>query len=417
MRILLIQPPICSENSYPLGLAYLAASLKETAHQVLGYDCNIRNQFNIDEVLIQKRIDVVGISIWAVNRSKAVELARCVKEKHRLPIIAGGPDVTLHYDEIMQYPEFDYAVVGEGEKTLVRLLDQLDGGGGEQIPGVVYRKERTLRYMPSDERVDLNQSPFPDRELFPIGRYQTGTMSSDYPYAPLITSRGCPNLCRYCSAPQIWKGAWRGRDPENVIAEMEYLRKNYGIASFHLEDDNLLADQQRFVSFLKLLVQQQEMYRWECCNGIRPEQLTDELIFKMAAAGCTSVSLSIETLNPNLQKWSDRIYSFEQIAHLVKVLRKAGIKVGGYFIIGMESEEEWVTTLRAIPKLGLHTVKFSILQNLQKAPEKWWYRMRIFSYLFCYLRPEQILQIAAQFRRVSSVELFTKKILEIIRRR
>lgn len=265
--------------------------------------------------------------------------------------IAGGPHATLAYEEfIRENREFEVAFVGESERLIVEFCHRIEANVPyDDLNGLAYiGSGDKLHFSPSKPEEDLESLAFPRFESF----YNTNPSKEPY---HLLTSRGCPYSCTFCCVHAISGRKWRFRSPENIVAELEEAVGRYGIKEFEIDDDNFTLDIDRAKMFCNLLNRKKLGLRWFCPNGIRADRLDSELASLMAATGCHSVALGIESGDRDVLKMVRKGENLEDIERAVGYLKKAGIHTMGYFIIGLPGStfETELETMRYEKRIGL----------------------------------------------------------------
>ena len=341
-----------------VGIAYLVSSLRKAGYDVSVIDLN--NEAMTDNQAL-KRIeeyhpDILGFSAKTATMSDVRSLAQLVKSRwSNLPIVIGGPHTIFFWRDLIKEIPFDVVFVGEGEVSLPEIcISLLEGGVMEGTPGVVTKKSadsnpyfsRTLL-----SNSDLEYIPFPDYDLFPATIMKL--ISNNY---PLVTSRGCVYKCTYCSVPKISGRKVRKRSPENIIEELRRAKKQYGSHRFNIIDDVFNIDMDRCKDFCFALIEKNLSMTWSCPNGLRADRIDEELAELMFKSGCQSVMLGVESIDPEVLKAIRKGETIEDIEKGIRTFQKAGIIVGGYFIIGlpgdsMESEKKAVEFTN---KLGIN---------------------------------------------------------------
>ncbi len=393
MRILLIQPPIqdfyqTTIRTQPIGLAYLAASLKAHGHEVKILDCqttekrsvpipselsylrdfyplNDRSPFKLysgyyhfgmawDE--IRRRIedskdDVFGISSnFTPYHGEALEMARMIKEWDRRKIVVmGGAHVSCDPDGVLKSPWVDYAVLGEGEIRLPLLLEQIERGKTEEIgkiDGIGYRVNGEMRINLLRNFVkDLDTLPHPAREMLDLDRYKMNKKRSTM----IITSRGCPHGCAYCSAHLIMGASFRTRSAEDIVREMMECRDRYGIQIFDIEDDNFTFDKERAKKLMNLMIETfgEQTFELTAMNGVSFASLDGELLRLMKRAGFQTINLSFVSTDFSLKERIKRPASPIDFNEIMDQAEEVGLHVVAYAIFGMPGQtiEEMVDTL------------------------------------------------------------------------
>lgn len=367
-RVTLIDPPgwqgaAAGQKPYPnIGIAFLVPPLVAAGHRVDVIDMNneaVSEGEAIDRI-IASNPDVTGFSVKTATMKSSRRLGALIRRS--LPgtrILLGGPHATLCGEEIIREEWVDAVMAGEGEERVADVVDQLLG---RRRPARVERAvERPGRpdqlFVRSPAVADLDSLAYPEYGVF-SAEVQAG-LATGY---PLITSRGCVFGCTYCSVPTISGRCFRRRAPERIVAELDWARQRWGIASFELIDDSFNIDMEHSKRICRALVDADSGLRWTCPNGIRADLIDDELALLMAAAGCWLVMLGVEHADPSILKNANKGEKIADIERGIRCLQSAGIEVGGYFIIGLpgDSRAATRTSLEFAARLGI-TPHFNML--------------------------------------------------------
>ena len=356
MKIVLIDPKglTLGLNS---GLGYLASSLKKKGHKVTVIDFNNKTGNEKKRLLKATNADYVGISIKSFTLAESIRLAKEVKKiNNKAVLIAGGPHITIDgYNFLNDNKEFDIVVLGEAENA---ILDITKGKKTEKIKGIIYRKNGNVISNGKREwKNNLNRIPLPDYGDF------DSVINNKIETYPLVTSRGCPYNCTYCSVCIVIGKIWRARKPENIIEELKQAKKRYGIKAFNILDDNFTLDIKRVKKICQLLIDNNLNLRWSCPNGIRADRIDKELIQLMKKSGCYSISFGIESGNKEV---FDKINKGEQLSDVenaIKMAKSEGIEVNGFFIIGLPGStyKKDKESMEFAKKLELNSSSWGIL--------------------------------------------------------
>lgn len=372
MKILLINPPRNLKNpkrqfiAPPLGLAYLAAYLRERGFVVELIDA-VAEGFQEVEALdngvfkcglslkdLGIRIhnfnpDVVGVSCMFTPRfNNAVEIARLVKAfNSKIKVVVGGMHASNCPEEVLEEKVIDFVVLGEGEIPFYNLLKAINSGSSDfrDIAGIAFRNNRGVVINPARNFVEnLDILSFPARDLLPMEKYfqiNTGrdSLTSERRHTSMITSRGCPHSCTFCSAITLWGKTWRERSAENVLEEIESLVNVYGVKELSFEDDNLSLDLERLEKICTGIIERKFKLKWNTPNGIAVHNLNRQLIHLMKQSGCVRLNLGIESGDENiLHNVIKKSISLDKIREVVNWCKKEGIVTLGYFVLGMPGE-------------------------------------------------------------------------------
>ena len=331
VKALLIQPPGKSPFRVPpLGLGYLAAVLERREFEVKIIDLNVESSTAFEESLSRERPEVVGVSCVIGNAPQALTIVS--KVKAHFPecfVVVGGPYASIMGEvTLVRHWEIDAAVVGEGEVTFVELLERLKNKQGlNDVKGLIFRDGSKIRSNSSRDPVEpLDSLPFPAREKLPMKLYGENA-------GVLFTSRGCPYQCVFCSR-SVFGRRWRGYSPEYVLAEIEHLRKHYGISSLIFLDDNFTFDVDRAEKILEGIIAKKwklNLYFW---NGIRVDSVTEGLLTKMKKAGCTAINYGVESADPEVLNKIKKGITLDQVDKAIRLTRQAGIKTNVFLMVG-----------------------------------------------------------------------------------
>jgi radical SAM superfamily enzyme YgiQ (UPF0313 family) len=341
MKIAFIDPQ-GSVSGFNTGIAYLAAILKKDGHQVRVVD------FNNDPKRVAERIasifsfapQVVGFSVKAGTVAAADRLAGHFRHKG-IRVIIGGPGITCAEEKALAagYP-YDAFFFGESEDSLPR-----------------YARHCSEKYVygtacPAGE---LDALPFPDYSVFDT----VHLIRDSY---PLVTSRGCPYGCTYCSVRKFSGILWRGRCADSVVEELAMAKTELGIRHFNIADDNFTFDTSRAKEICRRLIRMRPGLTWGCTNGIRADRVDEELLRLMKEAGCKVVWFGIESLDEELFTSIDKGEKLSDVTLAVRLAQKAGLYTCGFFIAGLPGStyERDSLTLRKMRSLGLHEALWSM---------------------------------------------------------
>jgi anaerobic magnesium-protoporphyrin IX monomethyl ester cyclase len=318
MKIVLINPPIrewAAPNVFPLGIGYLAACLKKEGYQVEVLDLNAL-RLSKEEIECRVRdlqFDVAGIGGLITTYRFIKWLIPLIRKYHgSKKIIAGGTVATTIPRILLTENEIDIAVLGEGEHTLVALLNALSRGTPlSQVSGIAFMQAgEMVRNPPREEIADLDSIPFPDWDLFPMdvyfrtvvdhktgskwqdGHKDEGVFKKQFREIAMVSSRGCPYTCIYCYHYHMGK-LYRFRSARNMIEEIKLLKDKFDIQSVQFLDDCFVIRKDRVFEFCDLLIKERLDLSWGC-NG-RVNIVDEEMFKRMRETGCTNVDYGIES--------------------------------------------------------------------------------------------------------------------------
>jgi radical SAM superfamily enzyme YgiQ (UPF0313 family) len=337
-----------------LGLPILGALLKEMGiSSTIYYQQATRLDWN--EI---GSADLVGISTTTSTAPEAYRLAQRVKSLGDIPVVLGGAHSTFMPDEGLRSGA-DYVVRGEGEETLPELIGYLNGKGSlDDIRGLSYLRDDEVVHAPDRPRVKhLSSLPWPDLKL--IRGFEKMRV------VPMVTSRGCPFDCNFCSVTQMFGRQFRFRETEDVIAEMAELYHANPKRTFFFYDDNFTANRARTVELLNRMLEEGITPHWTA--QARVDIAHDpELLDLMRRSGCKILYLGLESINPNTLEEFNKQQTVEDIEEAVTQLHKRHIMVHGMFVLGSDADNPGTVrdTVRFAKKTGVDSVQFMILTPL-----------------------------------------------------
>jgi radical SAM superfamily enzyme YgiQ (UPF0313 family) len=356
MRVLFINPWLKTlfgdEKARPghpnLGLAYLIAVLKQNGIDDIDvFDQGLEDD---DEVLFKKisrqKPDLIGITTFSYCFNYAMALIKEIKKFTNTPVIVGGPHVSAVKQEILYKTAADFAMKGESEASFLKFI--IEFGGSRDFASVGNLIGRSVNGTTFENDIeplikDVDRIPLPSYEIFRFERYNYYTAKT----APIITSRGCPYGCNYCSVKLSMGREFRPRSPENVVNEMKYMINTYGIERFEINDDCFNLDIDRAESICDLIRKENLNITYELYNGIRPDRVTERLLQKMKDSGCVFVSYGCESGNQDVVNGMGKALRIDKVKEAVVLTNKVGIKNSVNFIIG-HKDETYDTAMESI---------------------------------------------------------------------
>lgn len=377
MKILLINPPLTKiiESDMPkelesgmdflppLGILYLAGYLlKFTNHQVKILDCPVENisHNEINSKIIEENPDVVGITVLTFSLIDVFLIAKAIKKINpQIKIILGGPHTYIYPEETVANDFVDYAVVGEGEKTLAELLDNFDNKEKlRNIKGLVFKDgDKIINTGKRDLIMDLDQLPFPARKLTPYKKYYS-IVAKKNPTTIMFTSRGCPYQCLFCDRPYMGK-IFRARSAQKVVAEFEEIEK-MGIKEVFIYDDTFTIDRQRVMDICRLILEKGIKLNWDV--RARVNTVDEEMLLMMKRAGCTRIHYGVEAGTEKTLQILRKNITIPMVKTAFALTKKAGIETAGYFMIGSphETADDIKATIKLAKELFPAYVHFSV---------------------------------------------------------
>ena len=233
----------------------------------------------------------------------AKKLAKKIKNELKLPVIIGGPHITVMPEETMKEEIFDYGVYGEGEETFLELVNSLENKKRlDDIMGIIFRKNgKIVINKPRPFNQKLDDLPIPNRKLLKIDKYLWSVPEKGIvKFTTIMGSRGCPFDCIFCSQRTMFGTKIRFRSIKNIIEEIEYITNNLGIKHFQFIDDTLTLNKERLKEMCNLILQKKLDITWE--GWTRANTVDEETLRLMKRAGFVRVSFGIESGNPHILK-------------------------------------------------------------------------------------------------------------------
>jgi anaerobic magnesium-protoporphyrin IX monomethyl ester cyclase len=386
MKILLINPPQTffpgsdpPAANLPLGLLYIAAVLDEA-----GYKTEILDAFMTDspfrkigdmtevgmpyekikEEIGRRKPDIVGIANPFTSQVEhAVRVADIVKEvDSSILTVVGGPHVTVVPTEFLEEAKnVDIVAIGEGEYTILDIVRFFEGKKKiDDIEGIAHRMEgKVVLNSPRPFNENLDELPYPAYHLVDMEQYLSPKMieyrSFQSRALSMITSRGCPFNCSFCSVHLHMGKTFRAHSVDYVVDHIEHLVNKYRVKTIYFEDDNLTFDIKRFEAICDKIIERDIKFQWETPNGVRADYLTLELLKKMKKTGCQSVFVGIESGDQYvLDNIIGKSLKLKNVIKFAEMCKKIGLKTGAFYIIGFPGETK--ETMR-------NTVKFALMMK------------------------------------------------------
>jgi anaerobic magnesium-protoporphyrin IX monomethyl ester cyclase len=367
MRILLINPPssgilkAVGIHFPPLGLLYLAAYLEKEGHRVKIADLAVRKK---EDELEFETYDMVGISTDTTRHRQALRLANRAKQSG-CTVVMGGPHPCYVDEEILKTGKVDFVVQGEGEITLSELAATLGGKDRviDSVQGISFlSKGEVVRTAPRPFIEDLDRLPLPARHLVDLEDYRK-TKFGDRPITSLITSRGCPGRCTFCSASNFFGTRWRTRSVEAVLDELEEIYHRHHFRAVAFVDDTLTFSPQRVAKLCRGIVERGLDLWWWSFSRVDSIVKSEDMVKEMARAGARAVYIGIESSNPAVLEEFGKKTGIWDAGKAVGILRRNGIEVHASYILGgfHDTAKSIHETIRFAKKLDTNVAQFSIL--------------------------------------------------------
>ncbi|EGB16055.1 Radical SAM domain protein [Pseudodesulfovibrio mercurii] len=396
MKILLLAPPatrlmnpatfvadlLPPKTWVPLGVASLASALR-----VGGFPAEYRDLHDWDWSLVEALLtesdpDLVGISCFTFGRGNAMRLAALSKRLlPEVPVIMGGPHATFFPDHILADGNVDLVALGEGEITMVELARHFTNGPVrrpvmerilarelDDVRGLAFVRDGAMHLTPPRESVtDLDVFPFPAYDAFDPAEYKSPEIPPEYQSLPgthVMTSRGCPFKCEFCSVNRFFKGKWAFRSPGNVADELERLVADLGVRHVYFSDDLFSLNPQRTIGICKEILDRRLDLVWMA--ETRVDCVNEEMLGWMRKAGCYRVYYGVESGSPRILKAINKGFTTDQVRRAFRMTHLAGMEPCCFLMVGNPGEtpetiDETIALIREIrpgtsPIVGITTI-------------------------------------------------------------
>lgn len=348
MRVTLINSQVLDGNNVvpPLGLMYVAAVLEKAGHKVQLFDADPEFDNSIVKEVKEFQPGLIGLSFLTAGYQRALHLMQKLKEE--LPDVtycAGGVHTTAKPVETINEFGVDFIVVGEGEDTALEACDKLEKKESlAGVKGVMYRDSgKIIDNGRRDMIKDLDSIPFPSRHLVDMKPYlkPPGVIRgcAEKKQTTIVTSRGCPNRCIYCGSHNIFGRKTRRRSVKNVIDEIDYLCKTYGVKGIYFCDDTFTLSPEWVREFCEELNRRKIDIKWACMS--RVDQTDEGLLALMKKSGLIQLDFGVESGSGKILKIlgkGGRGDLTEATKKSFELCRKLGIRTAATFIIGSPEE-------------------------------------------------------------------------------
>jgi len=336
-----------------IGLAYLTAVSKRAGHQVRIFDQPIENRDEgLFELIDEFHPDIVSITAFSYCYRYVCDLLQLLKTRTEVPLIIGGPHVAAVGSQVLVRTAADFAMRGEAEVAFLIFLEELGKKYPDfsRVPNLLWRTEdgEIKENENAPFITDLDSLPFPDFSEFKLHKYSY----YDSHTMPLITSRGCPYNCNYCSVHLSMGHRFRVRSPENVVAELEHWYRQ-GFVNFEINDDCFTLDLKRAERICNLIAERGLEINYQLYNGIRADRISEALLKKMKNSGCVFISYGAESGDQGVIDMMGKGIRLEAVEKAVALTNKVGIRNSVNFMIGHigETYEKAMKTLALARRL------------------------------------------------------------------
>ena len=350
----------------PLGLASLAATLKDANIPVEIIDCqgSNLNKEEFEKLIKEKDPLIVGLGPMMTPAVEGIYEAAAICKKHGCMVVVGGPHLSIYPKETVMNKNIDYGINGEGDLAIVQLVTALFSGGDFRlVPGLVWKEKDEVKMNPATIVANLDDLPVPAYHLLPMQQY--GSIIGHHPTLTMMVSRGCPYQCGFCYKTPSDKKT-RYKSVSLVIKEMKVLIDEYGAKEIMFYDDTLTLKKDYIMELSKEIKKQGLKVHWEAPT--RVNHVDEELVKEIASSGCLRLRMGVESGNEHIRKIMNKNITNEQILTAFSLCKKYGIETFAYFIMGYveETPETMQETINFAVKLDPDFAMFTTATPLPK---------------------------------------------------
>jgi anaerobic magnesium-protoporphyrin IX monomethyl ester cyclase len=364
MRVLLLEPPkipwemMGHVHAPPLGLAQLAGCLDQAKIPVQILDTNALHMGwrRLSAAIAEAAPDLIGITVQTPHVPEVSRAVRIARQAAPGAMIAlGGPHVTYTVAETLAtMPEVDVLARGEGDQIVVDLARAVAAGDGlERVPGISFRRDGAVVETPAPPLADVTRLPMPAFHLLPMERYYWPALGGRF--FTLVTSRGCPFHCTFCSEWPFWGGRWRPLDPEMVLEQLDVVVNRYGRRNIWFGDDCFNVDGQRVATICEGILRRGLAINWYYQGRADMLVRNKDLLPLMRRAGNRMTQIGIEASNDDQRDELNKQLRTETVKEAVRLLRENDIVCQGMQIVGLpdDSPETMQQKVRLVKQLRI----------------------------------------------------------------
>jgi radical SAM superfamily enzyme YgiQ (UPF0313 family) len=345
------------------SLAYLATIVKDS-FEVKVIDCIAEKIYwnEFEEIIKKEKPKYILTNVISSTLTNDLRVAE-IGQRIGAVTIAVGPHVTaLPKESLRNFPALDYLILGEAEETLKELVNFLevdkDRDRLENIRGIAFRQNKDIVVTKRRPLIkNLDNLPIPLHQLLPIDKYNLPFIGKGYTF--VTTSRGCPYQCIFCRSPIIWHRIVRSRSVKSILKELELLKK-LKIKNFLVHSDVFTVNKEIAIELCQAMINQGLKFKW-ICNS-RVDTVDKELLSWMKKAGCWMINYGIESGSQKVLDQAKKGITLSQIKKAVYLTKEVGIKVWGYFMIGLPGENQATVrkTIKLAKELPLDLANFAV---------------------------------------------------------
>ena len=380
MKVMLIVPPYPKDKIFrksmkslgavlpPLGIAYIAAMLEKYSHEVKIIDGPAMAtvlEYGFEE--LEKDIkefspDLTGISASTSQMGHAKKTLKIIKENNPNCItVLGGALISADTNALLHFNDADYGVYGEADLTFPEIIKKIENKEKiEGSEGLIWRENNIVNFLKPKVIMNLDDIPMPARHLLNMKIYRPSPANyRRLPATTMMTSRGCPYKCIFCSKPTIGT-AFRAHSAKRVVDEIEHLVNEYGIKDIQMFDDTFTLLPERTKEICKGIIERKLDIGWNCMT--RVDRIDKEITDLMKKAGCYEMGFGIESGSERMLKFIKKGVTKQQIRNGVKLAKNSGIHVRGFFMMGFptETKKEVLETIEFANELDVDVAQFMV---------------------------------------------------------
>lgn len=372
MKVLFVNPPQTASKykfmgviAPPLGIAYMAGVLQENHIDVEILDASAEDMDfkDVEKELLKRKPDLVALTALTPTIGRALETAQVVKET--LPdsiVVMGGYHPTFNFIETLEDENVDIVIRGEGEYIMLNLVQALENQSSlHDVKGIVFEDKNSKEIVVNPEAPliqDLDELPFPALNLLPMKKYRL--LDIDTHMTTMITTRGCPMQCSFCSSAAMHGKKIRERSVENIVDEIEYLKTNYDIDTIAFMDDTFTLKKRKVMAICDEILKRNIEIMWGCTS--RVDTLDEKLLKKMKEAGCITIFIGVESADQQQLDNMCKNTTIAKIENAFKIAHKLKIRTIASVALGMpgDTKEIMNKTVKFVHKLKPNYAIYSL---------------------------------------------------------
>lgn len=372
MKVLFVNPPQTASKykfmgviAPPLGIAYMAGVLQENNIDVEILDASAEDMDfkDVEKELLKRKPDLVALTALTPTIGRALETAQVVKET--LPdsiVVMGGYHPTFNFIETLEDENVDIVIRGEGEYIMLNLVQALENQSRlHDVKGIVFEDKNSKEIVVNPEAPliqDLDELPFPALNLLPMKKYRL--LDMDTHMTTMITTRGCPMQCSFCSSAAMHGKKIRERSVENIVDEIEYLNTNYDIDTIAFMDDTFTLKKRKVMAICDEILKRNIEIMWGCTS--RVDTLDEKLLKKMKEAGCITIFIGVESADQQQLDNMCKNTTIAKIENAFKIAHKLKIRTIASVALGMpgDTKEIMNKTVKFVHKLKPNYAIYSL---------------------------------------------------------